>query len=411
MGIFDRFSKLLMKRRTSPGEVPTVGGATFNWPYFSSNPTAEACIRKISATLAPLKIDLYTHRKGGGRAPMWGHALSTALRNPDPSTTSIQFFAALINDLMRGNAYIRVQRVAGQILLYRLAADDVRLTVDQGRKVYSYGGQTLNDRDVLHIPYPFHLQRISSGYDLYKGIGPHEQYADLIALDNELTAYIKMYFGNSPGKRLSIEMGDTYKGKTVDQAYALLMPQVQKYVLQAQNAGRPLIAPHDTKLNLLDGTLNLYDDIKSLKELIEREIALAYGVPYSLLSEQNKYDSLDANQIQFLSDTIQPLGTHIEQSFNRLLSPSEPTLYCQYDYSAMLKSDPSEESEYLGKLVQHGLLTINEGRDRLGLDAVEAGDTPLVMANQWPLTKDTAAAFFAKQTLAASHNKAGDDKS
>lgn len=409
MTLKDRVLKLF-SRRSSPGAVPTLGGATFNWPYFSSNPTAEACIRKISATLAPLKIDLYTHRKGGGRAPMWGHPLSVALKNPDPSTTSIQFFAALIDDLMRGNAYVRVQRIAGQIMLSRLASDDVRLSVDQGRKVYTYGGQVFTDRDVLHIPYPFHLTRISSGYDLYKGIGPEDQYSDLIALDNELTAYIKMYFGNSPGKRLSITMGDTYKGKTPDQAYALLMPQIQKFVLGAANSGRPLIAPHDTTLSPLDGTQNLYDDIKSLKEMVEREIALGFGVPYSLLSEQNKYDSLDANQIQFLSDTIQPLGTHIEQSFNRLLAPQESALFCQYDYSEMLKSDPTETADYLGKLVQHGLYTINEARDVLGLDAVEAGDTPLVMANQWPLTKDTAAAFFAKQSLAASHSKAGDDK-
>jgi phage portal protein BeeE len=172
-----------------------------------------------------------------------------------------------------------------------------------------------------------------------------------------------------------------------------------------------MIAPHDTKLSLLDGTQNLYEDIKSLKEMIEREISLSYGVPYSLLSEQNKYDSLDANKIQFLSDTIQPLGTHIEQSFNRLLSPAETALYCEYDYSAMLKSDPTETASYLTKLVGGGLYTINEARDVLGMEAVEGGDVPLVPANLWPYTPDNQEAFFAKAKVALSHNPAGDEKS
>ena len=413
MGILDRFSKILFARRSSPGEVHALvgGGATFQWPFLGYNPTSEACIRKIAATLAPLKIDLYTHRKGGGRSLAWNHPLSYALANPNSSTTPIHFYASLISDLMRGNAYIKYSKVGGALIFDRLEARDVHVGVSQGRKSFEYGGVTYSEREVLHIPYPFYQRRINSGYDLYIGVGPHEQFSELIDLDNQLTAYIKMYFGNSPGKRLSVEMGDTYKGKTAQQAYSMLMPQVQRFVLGAINSGSPLIAPHDTKLSLLDGTQNLYEDIKSLKEMVEREIALAYGVQYSLLSEQNKYDSLDSNQIQFLSDTIRPLGTHIEQSFNRLLSPADAALYCEYDYSAMLKSDPSETANYLSRLVGAGLYTINEARDVLGMDAVEGGDVPLVPANLWPYTPDNQDAFFAKAKVALSHNPAGDEKS
>lgn len=413
MGIIDRLSHLFSSRRSAPGSVPALaeGGASFNWPFYGFNPTSEACIRKVTATLAPLTIDLYTHRKGGGRSLAWDHALSRALKNPNRSTTPVQFWASIVDDIMRGNAYIRIIRAGSSIILDRLNRDDVRLSVIDGRKIYTYAGSTLYENDVLHIPYPFYQRRINSAYDIYEGVSPADQFRDLIDLDNQLTAHIKMYFGNSPGKRLAIEMGDTYKDKKVDQAYASLLPQIQKYLLGAANSGRPMIAPHDTKLSMLDGTQNLYEDIKSLKEMVEREISLAYGVPYSLLSEQNKYDSLDANKIQFLSDTIQPLGTHIEQSFNRLLNPAETALYCEYDYSAMLKSDPTETAAYLSKLVGAGLYTINEARDALGMEAVDGGDVPLVPANLWPYTPDNQDAFFAKAKVALSHNPAGDEKS
>lgn len=412
MGIIDRLSNLFSSRRSAPGTVPALveGGATFQWPYMGYNPTAEACIRKVVATLSPLDIDLYMHRKGGGRALAFDHPLGIALKHPNAHETPIQFYAAIISDLMRGNAYVRLVRAGAILVLERLDAKDVRVSVDQGRKLFSYGGQTLTESEVLHIPYPFYQRRINSSYDLYLGVGPHEQFAELIELDNQLTAYIKMYFGNSPGKRLMLEVGDKYAGKSASDHYNALMPLIQKYVLGAENAGRIMIPPPDTKLSQLDGTLNLYDDIKSLKELVEREIALAFGVQYSLLSEQNKYDSLDSNQIQFLSDTIRPLGTHIEQSFNRLLKPSETALYCEYDYSAMLKSDPSETASYLAKLVGSGLYTPNEARDVLGMDAVAGGDVPLMPANLWPYTPDNQAAFFAKAKVALSHNPAGDEK-
>jgi HK97 family phage portal protein len=412
MGIFDRF-RHKPEIREAPGTVPYVSGSSdsqFNFPWNSINPTSEACIRKIVSTIAPLKIDLFAHRKGGGRALMFAHSLALALKNPDPNITPLQFYSGLVDDIMRGNAYIRYYKISGQIVFEKLHRDDVQLSVENGKKIFAYGGQTLTEKEVLHIPYPFDLVKIGP-YNVYKGRGPADKYSDLIALDNALNAYIKMYFANSPGKRAYLEVDKDSKlaGKDINVAYAELLPLLQKYVSGAGNAGRLMIPPPGTKLGTLDATQNLYADIKSLKELIERQIAQGHGVQYSLISETNKYNSLEANELQFLADTIEPLGSHIEQSFNRLLSPSETALYCKYDYKAMLRSDIKTTVDYLSKEIASGLLTVNEGRDALDLEAVEAGDQIFVPANMYPLTKDNVDAFFAQSKL-ASHNSAGDDK-
>ena len=407
MGIFYR-----LKKRTlpSPGTVPYLSGsldAQFNWPWSTVNPTSEACIRKVVSTISALKIDLYTHRKGGGRALMYAHPLGQALRNPDPQITPMQFYAGVADDIMRGNAYIHIVRMGGAIVLQKLSRPDVVLTAEGGRKLFAYGAERWKEKDVLHIPYPFDLVKVNSSFDVYKGRAPAEKYADLISLDNALHAYIKMYFANSPGKRVVLEAGEKYKDKKADEFYALVAPLLQKYVIGAQNSGKVLIPPADTKLVALDATQNLYSDIKSLKELTERQIAQGYGVPYSLISEQNKYDSLEANQLQLMADTIEPLGIQIEQSFNRLLDPSDTALYCKYDYKAMLQSDLKTTIDYLAKEVASGLLTLNEARDSLDLDAVEAGDLTLIPANLYPLTLANAEAIFAQSKLAL-HNGAGD---
>lgn len=218
-----------------------------------------------------------------------------------------------------------------------------------------------------------------------------------------------MYFGNATGKRLVIEPGDKWADKPLDDFYALFAPAIQKFVTGAENAGKPLIPPAGSKITTVDQTMNLYQDVATLKEHIERQIAQAFGVPYSLISEQNKYGSLELNQLQLLADAIEPLGTHIEQTFETLLGPEDTALYIAYDYLQLLNSDPKTTVDYLAKEVQMGLLTVNEARSKLELDAVDGGDTPLVPANQWPLTQDNIDAFFA-QSKKILHNPAGDDK-
>ena len=83
MGILDLFRHKPLEERSATGTVTAMSGGAdvqFNFPWYPINPTSEACIRKIVSTIAPLKLDLYAHRKGGGRALMFGHALESALR-------------------------------------------------------------------------------------------------------------------------------------------------------------------------------------------------------------------------------------------------------------------------------------------------------------------------------------------
>jgi len=378
------------------------GDSIFNWAYSAVNPTVELCKIRIARTLGSIKPRLYLHRRGGGRSLAVGHPLFSALRNPDPGLTPLSFYSQVINDILEGNAYILINKVAGQYVFQRLEPSKVRLTIEQGRKVFSYGTERLFENKVLHIPYPY---EIVNG----RGISPEEKYRDLIALDNAISAYIKAYFGNSMGKRYGIKPGDRWADKPLDEVYQIFAPAIQKFVIGAMNSGKPFILPAGASVETIDQTLNLYSDVRSLKEHVERQIAQAYGIPYSLVSEQNKYGSLEANQLQLLADAIEPLGAHIAQSFERLLDPLETAFYVAYDYMQLLNSDPKTTVDYLAREVQSGLLTINEAREKLELDGVEGGDTPLVPANQWPLTQANIDAFFA-QSKAALHNAAGDDK-
>ena len=58
----------------------------------------------------------------------------------------------------------------------------------------------------------------------------------------------------------------------------------------------------------------------------------------------------------------------------KLVKPSESNIEIDIDETYLVKGDEKTESEYLTKLVAGGIMTINEARNRLGLNKVDGGD-------------------------------------
>ena len=115
----------------------------------------------------------------------------------------------------------------------------------------------------------------------------------------------------------------------------------------------------------------------------------------------------------FLSSCIKPLGDHICQSFEKLLTPAERLKYSiKFDYKNLLTTNTKDTVDYLAKEVNNGLLTLNEARKKLGMEDIgEVGDYHFVQSNLMPLTKDNVDAYMAQNKTAMGHNPNGDDKS
>ena len=65
----------------------------------------------------------------------------------------------------------------------------------------------------------------------------------------------------------------------------------------------------------------------------------------------------------------------MQDEMNRkLVKPSESNIEIDIDETYLVKGDEKTESEYLTKLVAGGIMTINEARNRLGLNKVDGGD-------------------------------------
>ena len=107
------------------------------------------------------------------------------------------------------------------------------------------------------------------------------------------------------------------------------------------------------------------------------EIARYFNINPVLLGDAKGkgYATIEAANIEFVSHTLLPYITMMQDELNRkLVKPSESNVEIDIDESYLMKGDEQSESDYLTKLVSGGIMTINEARNRLGLNNVDGGD-------------------------------------
>lgn len=418
MNLFNRRNKKEETRDFFPETRIVFGPLLFSG---ENNPTVSACVDKISNTLSILPIDLYAHTKNGKKLAV-SHELFPILNKPNFDETPTLFYGTIIRHiLLRGNAYIYIGRNKGKIVSLTIV-DPYKITVQRDsnfNKIFLIDGNIYTEREILHIPYN------GAGYNGTLGISPVDTHKELIQLDNDLLQYINVYFNNSLGNRYAIELGASYPNKPqdLDKLYAAITPVLNKYVTGVNNAGKPLIPPPDSKLTKIEQTSNVQAQLNSLLLMVERQIAEAFGVPYEVISGENKYGSLEQKQQDFLQNCIQPLGNHICESFEKLIYPMDSKLFISYDYSHMLKTSFKDTVDYLAKEVQSGLISTNEARSKLGMESIgPEGDYFWLPANLIPMTEENIQSILAKSKLALKeaeqldvekldeHSPLGDDK-
>lgn len=104
-------------------------------------------------------------------------------------------------------------------------------------------------------------------------------------------------------------------------------------------------------------------------------ICRLFNLPEAMINASaNKYSSLEMQNIQFLQYTISPLINVIESSLNdELLNDFEKRsgFYFRFDTSEILRTTEKEKVDVVTKLVDGGLISLNEARAKLDLPKVE----------------------------------------
>lgn len=133
------------------------------------------------------------------------------------------------------------------------------------------------------------------------------------------------------------------------------------------------------------------------------------GVPLYKLADMSAAtrNNVEQQAIEFLQDTMAPIGTKFENEYNtKLLSlPSEANLYLEYNWDAYIRTDTLTKAEAFAKYVQNAIKTPAQIRELNNDEFIEGSDklfiqgatVPIDMQEQILKTKQTPAARRKKR--------------
>lgn len=346
----------------------TSSGFTINETAALGIPAVYACVRVLTEAIAALPLLTYERAANGDRERARNFSLFRLLHDaPNPLMTSFELRELLVGHLcLRGNAYCYIERDNGEIVaLWPLHPDKVTVEIS-GRELI-YGHQNDGIEKMYSMADILHIRGLSA--DGIVGYSPLTLLRDSLGYAKAVGEYSSSYFKNdaSPGGILSTA--------------ATLGPDSQKSLRAAWAAGhsgkdnhhRVAILDNDLKWQSIGVSPQDSQLIESQKFSVV-EIARVFRVPLNLVMdyERSTYSNVTEQNRSFLTHTLQPWLTRIEQAaMKSLLTESEKEkFFIEFLTQDFLRSDTKTRFESYKIAIEAGFLTIDEVRQLENMNAV-----------------------------------------
>lgn len=111
----------------------------------------------------------------------------------------------------------------------------------------------------------------------------------------------------------------------------------------------------------------------------------------------SSYSTVEATNISFLTDTVQPLLQKIELELETKVFEGED-IDVRFDVSQLLRADKQSLAQYYSTMFQIGAISPNEIRREIDLEPAEGGDSNFVQVNLQPLASAASAPEPPQQT-------------
>ena len=154
--------------------------------------------------------------------------------------------------------------------------------------------------------------------------------------------------------------------------------------ITTNGAGQPWIIPADAISIDQVRPLSLNDlAIESTVTLDKKTVAAILGVPPYLMGVgEFKREEWDA----FINNTIRPICREIEQEMTRKLIISEKW-YLMFNIASLYSYDLQTTASVYQGLMEHGIVTGNEVREKIGMEPRDGLEKLLVLENYIPVEK------------------------
>lgn len=324
-----------------------------------------SAVELISNSIALLPIQVKFKDDKGEPQVNSEHELNLAFNNNDMSKYMI-IKMMVVDMLLFGNGYALIERSGGHVTGIRyLESNDVQVQWDKYKKKLYYtcntvAGKVIQPENILHI--------YKNSRDGHTGIGVLKYAARTIDLANYTENSSLDYFA---------------KGLNVTGIVHAKQPMNKIQAQQALNSIEGNVNADKAYYKFLPFDIDFQPLTQNAKDaqMIETrlfnvsEIARFFNISPVLLQDLSKssYSTVEAANLQFLTQTLLPYISIIESEFNRKLV-GEENIFIDLDEREFLRTDSQSTANYLSTLKNNGIITTNECREMLGLPRIEGGD-------------------------------------
>lgn len=326
------------------------------------------CVRIVADAVATLPIDVVMSM-GEQRRPV---ASPTWLKTPNPFDTPVEFWHKVMTSLlMDGNAFIRIVRAGNGRVVALLPLDPrvvrVELSEDKTHPVFKFDDVALTSRDVLHI------KGFATAADNgLRGVSPIDEARQLIGAGMAVEEFGARFFSQGASMGGIIE----HPGKATPGEVGLISKMMRKRhggvanshaigVLSGGATFKPIsVAPENAQF-------------LETQKFNRASIAALFGVPVYMLDPEvaSSWGSgVEEQHNWFLSQTVQPWLTRLEQAFSAILPPGQSL---RFNTNARIRVKLKERYEAHEIGIRAGFLTVNEvraleDREPLPMDRAES---------------------------------------
>lgn len=351
-------------------------------PLFLS--TVYRCVSVISDSVASLPLYLYDTKKNNEYVTSdLSYLLNIA---PSAIQTRFTFFQSIVrNILLQGNAYCKIIRSAGEITEIRLLknsdVDVIVNTLTDGSTVVKYSvlGKPVLTNDILHFTN-------ITGADCVTGLSVMQYASNSIKLAQTQESQALSFFssgGNVNGLLLSKKMLDDTQKQEIKESWNTSIGDGNGVAVLGGDLDFRSLSVNNKESQLLESRSFSVVDICRFFGVSPLKVYTIEGATYSNFEQAN---------VQFLTDTLNPLLEKIELELRKKLFTKKDSLrfVIKFDTSNLLRTDFKNSVEAYTKLFQSGVLTINEIREELGYNLVDEDscNTNFVQVNMMQVNKN-----------------------
>lgn len=346
--------------------------------------TVWACTKLLAENVSTLPINVY-RKSADGRELDNKQSLYTLLnRRPNSRMTAVEFRETMmLNLVLHGNAYARIERNARGDVIALWPMPAMQMTVNvlmDGTLIYTY--RVDNNVAVLSAENVLHVKIFGNGIT---GLSPLANARSTMGIGMATEDYVSSFYRNGgkpsgvltmdeilkPEQRTQIRQlfSDTYEGS--GNAHKLMLLEAGMKYQQVQ------INPEDMQM------------MEARKFQVE-DIARFMGVPSVLINSPNTTawgSGIEQIMLGFYNLNLRPYLDRWEQAIERALLTANQRgkIEVEFDFEKLLRGDMNTRASYFSTLTQNGLMTRNEGRQKLNLPPMDGGDELTAQINLAPV--------------------------